>query len=371
MSVTKYGLFAILAVFLVEANLEGGLVAPQSIVTLQQSADLIIIASANDAVPQGTAVNVSLNIIRVIKGDPALTGTSIAAYWATGNRAAPDLNGSGIWFLQLAGSVWRVIPVIQGTMQLSRVYFPAPPTILNAYSYNQSASLSDKLASEIASAIESNNGFNFQLYALQSGVLDELQSPIVAVLYGRMAHSTSTEHKLLGLSGLIRSGNAAALTTALQTASVSAGDPAAGVLLLSIRDYFRATDADSVAALGEAATSSSNSNVPLREAAGHALAAIHTTAALPFLVTLLNDSDVNLRVEAVGGMGAFANGLGVQTRGGNPSLSHLQLPANAPYKTDSTVANLAFGVQAVTANESSYISFWKSWWAQNRVSMGY
>ncbi|MEO7144558.1 MAG: HEAT repeat domain-containing protein [Bryobacteraceae bacterium] len=142
-------------------------------------------------------------------------------------------------------------------------------------------------------------------------------------------------------------------------------------MLLSIRDYFRATGADSVAALGAAATNSSNPNNAFREAAGHALAAIHTSAALPFLATLLDDSDLNLRVEAVGGMGAFANGLPTQTKAGVPSLSYLQLPASAPYKTAATAANLAFGVQAVTANEASYLLFWKSWWSQNRGSMGY
>jgi hypothetical protein len=232
--------------------------------------------------------------------------------------------------------------------------------------------LRDKLASELGSAVESNDGYNFSLYGLQSGLLDDLQSPIIELLYERMATSAVLDNQLLGLSGLIRSGNASALTIAIQKAPAAApGDPAIGILLRSIKDDFRATDANSVAALGAAATNSSNPNTAFREAAAHALAAIHTSATLPFLATLLDDSDFNLRVEAVGGMGAFANGLPTQTKASVSSLSYLQLPAGARYKTDATVANLAFGVQAITRNEASYLSFWKSWWSENRASLGY
>jgi hypothetical protein len=109
----------------------------------------------------------------------------------------------------------------------------------------------------------------------------------------------------------------------------------------------------------------------LREVTTHALAAVHTAAALLFLATLLDDPDLNLRVEAVGGMGAFANGLPVQTRQRVATLAYLQFPANAPYKTQDTVAHFALGRQAIAANETSYISFWKDWWSKNRANLGY
>ncbi len=374
METRTHGLWTVLALFLAAGSLHGGLMAPQSVVALQQTADLIVNASSAQVVQNGsTVVTFSLNVIRVIKGDPSLVGVSIGASWAGGRQSvAPTSSASGIWFLRKAGGSWQVIPVVQGAMQLSAVYFPAPANLLSAYAYGQSATLREILASELASAVESNDGYNFSLYSLQSGLLDDLQSPIIELLYERMATSANLDNQLLGLSGLIRSGNASALTSAIQKAPAApSGDPAIGILLRSIRDDFRATSANSVAVLGVAATSSSNPNSTFREAAGHALAAIHTSATLPFLATLLDDSDLNLRVEAVGGMGAFANGLPTQTKASVASLSYLQLPAGAPYKTDATVANLAFGVQAITRNQASYLSFWKSWWSQNRASLGY
>ena len=88
------------------------------------------------------------------------------------------------------------------------------------------------------------------------------------------------------------------------------------------------------------------------------------------MAALLDDPDPSLRVEAVGGIGSFANGLAVQTQAGVPSLAHLQFPAVWAYKNSDTVAHFALG-RAVADNESFYVSFWRSWWSQNRAGLGY
>lgn len=376
-STKRSGICSLLLLLVVSASLYGGLVAPESLVHLQQNADLIIVGNTTGATQSGTVVDLSILVSRVIKGDTALAGRPIAAHWMSGrldtmvSGGRVDVSGSGIWFLQQAANGWRVLPVVQGNVEFNGLYFPTSSgPVLNAYAYSQTASVVDKLASEIGAAIEHGNGYGFQLYATQTAVLDELKSPIWGLLYQRMANSTSAERKILGLSGLIRAGNASALAAAAPIASSLGDHPAQGILLLSIRDFFRATDPDSVAAVGRATTDFSQSTA-FREAAAHALAAIHTAAALPFLATLLDDPNQNLRIEAIGGMAAFANGLAVQTSAGVPSLAHLQLPSSAPYKTAETVAHLALGRQAIAPNEASYLSFWKAWWAQNRASLGY
>lgn len=377
MSTKRSAISSLLPLLVVSASLYGSLVAPDSLVHLQQNADLIIVGNTTGAAQSGTVVGLSILVNRVIKGDTALTGRSIVAHWMSGrpdtmvSGGTVGVSGSGIWFLQQAANGWRVLPVVQGNVEFNGLYFPASSgPILNAYAYSQAASVGDKLASEIGSAIENQDGYDFQLYALQTGMLDELKSPIWGLLYQRMANSTSAERKILGLSGLIRAGNASALAAAAPITSSLGDHPAQGILLLSIRDFFRATNVDSVVAIGRAATDSSQS-AAFREAAAHALAAIHTATALPFLATLLDDPNQNLRIEAIGGMAAFANGLAVQTSAGVPSLAHLQLPSNAPYKTVETVAHLALGPQAIAPNEGSYLSFWKAWWVQNRASLGY
>lgn len=354
--------------------LQGGLVAPQSVVALENAAGLIVNGTATGFVQNATGLDFSLQVNRVIKGDATLAGTSISATWTSGNQASAanvgsmNVGGTGIWFLQQSSGPWKVVPVLQGTMRLSNIYIPAQLSpIVSAYAYSATASVDDKLASEICSALEGVTGVTLPMYALLSGGIDELNSSVPQLFYQRLASSGSTEQQVFGLSGLIRSGDTSALTAAAQIASAVTGSQAEGVLLVSIQEYLRPTDSTSLTAVGKVAT---NSALPaaLREAAGHVLAAVHTAAALPFLATLLDDPDSNLQVEAVGGMGSFANGLPVRRRQSEVTLAYLQLPANAPYKTQDTVANFALGR---AANEASYISFWKDWWSASRASLGY
>jgi hypothetical protein len=96
-----------------------------------------------------------------------------------------------------------------------------------------------------------------------------------AYLYQRLSMSALPAQREAGLAGMLRAGNAAALTSASQMPSEF---PENGLLLSAIRQEFRATDAGSVAALGRIAIAPNLSSA-LRQAATHALAAIHTKAA--------------------------------------------------------------------------------------------
>jgi hypothetical protein len=352
----------------------GGLAAPRSLLDLQQSADLIVVAAASGMTQSGLTTVISLNVNRVVKGNPALIGTQIFVNWSSPDSTmlasvAPTEKSSGIWFVQQAAKSWQLLPVIQGAMQLSDTFFASPAgPVLSAYAYNSTVPLSDKLSSEISSAIEAlGDGYSLPLYTLHYGLLDQLKSPITAVLYQRMSTSPVIQQRILGLSGLVRSGSSAAFSTAAQLASTFEGHPMEnGVLLISIRDHFRPADP---IAVGQAAEDT-HQNLAFREASAHALAAVHSQDALPYLAALLDASYPSLRTEAIGGLGAFANGLPIQTNESIPSLAHLQLPSKAPYQTAETIAHLAFGSRAVGINEAEYLSFWKTWWAQNRASMG-
>jgi hypothetical protein len=281
------------------------------------------------------------------------------------------VTGNGVWFLRTSPSGWAVLPVRQGFVLPSDLFFPQPPgPILSAYAYDPAASVSDKIASELSSAIESANGGNTSdgLLNLQlGGLLDQLNSPVIQLLYQRMSVSSQTGEAILGLSGLIREGNAAALRTAIGIAPAFGNYLLeAGVLFESIRDAFRAIDSNSVNILGRTAVDVTDLSLPLREASAYALRSIHTVDALPYLGALLNDPDVSLQSEAVGGFSAFTNGLPVQTTACVPSLSCLQRSPAALYRTPDTVSNFTMGPEAYRR-----ASFWKGWWAQNRSALGY
>jgi hypothetical protein len=356
----------------------GGLGGPSSIVELTQRADLIVAGIITSPFQPSTPVSFSITVDRVIKGDPGLTGTAVRVSWAGSNpnpsAPVPTVGGNGLWFLQRASNGWLLMPVFGGgPFELTFYHIPMGP-ILAAYAYGPATPLSDRVASEISSAIESGGGgaFNPQFYALQNGLLDQLQSRVLEVLYQRLAKSASPRQKIIGLSGLIRRGSNVALASAAQAASTFTGYPVeSGILLSSVRESFRATDPGSVAALGQAATDPNDANLAFREAAAHALAAIHNQAALPYLATLLDDSDSGMQIEGIRGLGSFANGLGVETSGGIPTLSHLQRPSVAPFSTPDTIKNFALGHDAILANKPSYLQFWKQWWSANRSTLGY
>jgi hypothetical protein len=362
-----------LVTLLVGSRLYGGLISPQSPLALESKADLIVVAVGSSVSQQGDTMPVSLQVLRVIKGDAALAGTSISALWTNGpTTVGGGSQLGGIWFLFKSGQTWGVIPVVQGAIDLSMTYYPSPSSpILSAYAYDPNTSVQDKFAAELGSGIEATGSSALQYnFLFESGLLDSLQSAVISLLYERLAGSIDTRKRLLGLGGLIRQGDIAALESAAQTASTDQSNTAEGALLTSIRVWFRNTDPKAVAVLGDAATNTSNGNMAFRQAAAHALAAIHNSSALPFMALLLDDPDLSLRVEAVGGMGSFANGLAVQTQAGIPSLAHLQFPAVSAYKTPETVAHFALG-RTISDNESSYVPFWKSWWSQNRAALGY
>jgi hypothetical protein len=348
------------------------LIAPQSVADLEQNATLIVVASAT-AAPNGITNSFLLNVNRVVKGDNALTGSTITVGWTpTSANAGATGPGAGIWFLQQSSTGWSLLPVVQGSVPLVMTYYPTSATLIAAYAYASTASTTDKLASELSSAIESStDAGNLPLASLNYGTLEQLQSPVITVLYQRLSSIGSPQQQALGLAGLVRQGSSAALTSAANAATVFAGYPLEnGILLLSVRDQFRASDGGSVQVLGQIAAGTT-ANQLFREAAAHALAAIHTKESLPFLAQLLSDGDVTLRVEAIGGLSSFANGLPVQTAAGTPSLAHLQLPAGGPYQTPETIANFAMGSQAIEQNESRYLTFWQTWWSQQKSQLGY
>ena len=360
------------------ANLaNGNIVIPNSLSDLNQGASLIIIGTPSAVVLAGASVQLSLQVSRVLKGDASLSGSTITALWTPAStpsaQAAMQGVQVGLWYFGGSVSGLKLLPAFQGDVPLSLTYFPlSTGPVLSNYSYAPTAAVSDKVAAELASGIESSavTAFTIQLAAFARGAMDVLGSSYTTVLYQRLSESTSAAQQIIGISGLVRAGNASALTAAIQNQSVFASVPQLNAILLStVRNEFRPAGLASIVVLGQAAVDSTNPT-PVREAIAHALSAIHTVATLPYLATLFDDPDVNLRIEAIGGVGAFANGLPIQTLSGTPSLAYLQFPAAAQYMTTDTQLHFALGASAIMPNETAYLSYWKQWWLQHKTTLG-
>ncbi len=373
------GLSAVFGLLLAGSNaLAAGF--PRSLQYLQQTANLVVVGSASGGAVAGTAITFSVQVQRVVAGDGGVAGKTIPVTWeweADGMHtiagAAKYVTGAGVWFLTRSDSGWVLLPVMQGASIFRDAYVPEPPGPINsAYSYGPGASPTDAVASEMGAVIESAGCGAGSLGYLHNGALDQLNSSVTQVLYQRWAGSTATCLQALGLAGQIRAGNAAALRTAAQAASsFEASALENGVLLRSLQHWFRAADPASVGILGQIVVNSENGNLPFRRAAAFALAAIHTKEALPYLATLMEDADPELRAESVRGLGSFANGLPVQTMAGTPSLSYLQSQPSSPYQSVDTEAHFALNTEFLEQNESTYLSFWKAWWQTNHAALGY
>jgi hypothetical protein len=350
----------ILWMFLTAPTCFAPISAPASIAQLTDTADLIIVGSASGGIQAGGILNFSIQVNRVIKGN-LLPGISIPANWVS-NESAGAANGHGLWFLKESAGGWRVLPLQSGFATFRDTFIPMQTGALpDPYAYDSSASLYDKVASEISAAIES--GAERGIWA---NLLDQINSPVIQMLYRRMSVSSSGSQKMFGLSGLIRRGDPEAISAAIEAIpAVSTSSLEYGTLLQSIRNEFRSADPKSVATLGQSALTSTLPT-DFRESAAFALRSIHTQDALPYLAALLDDPDTKLEAEAIGGLASFANGLPIQTSAGVPSLSYLQMPAHAPYKTEETMAHFAMGPAAIVQ-----LSFWKSWWTQNKTALGY
>jgi hypothetical protein len=150
-------------------------------------------------------VGFNLEVSRVIKGDQTLVGTIIPVDWTWRNAdlptltaagSPPTITGYGLWFLRSSPTGWALLPWLPPI----GLFIPelAGP-IISVYNYSPSASLADKIASEVSNAIEGANGAHIpELAVLHDGLLEELKSPAIQTLYQRLSISPSAAQQELG-----------------------------------------------------------------------------------------------------------------------------------------------------------------------------
>src|ERR1700685_3333066 len=124
--------FLILAALVLTVN--GGyanLVGPRSLADLAQNADLIVLGTASGTFQSNDVINFTIDVNRVVKGDPTMAGQAISVNWPSARTMAAlgqelTASGTGIWFLQRTSSQWVLYPVLDGGPTLNMAFFPAP-----------------------------------------------------------------------------------------------------------------------------------------------------------------------------------------------------------------------------------------------------
>jgi hypothetical protein len=142
-------------------------------------------------------------------------------------------------------------------------------------------------------------------------------------------------------------------------ANLAPEDSNAGVLASAIFTAFRTPDPEAVASLGRMA--SGKGSPRLQVAAAAALAAIHSADAVPWLGSLLSDSQQQVQIYGAQGLSFFANGVGIPTAETTKQLTHLNERQPTSYRTAETDRHIG----PLTGQPEPFLDFWRGWWQQH------
>jgi hypothetical protein len=328
--------------------------APKTVNELVAASQHIVVGTVVQGTVSGTAVALSIQIERVLKGSlapeavVAATGT-ISEPWQT--RAIA--RHRGIFFLADAGTgPMRLVPIESGYLLDERqMFMHLPDSSTPAAASGAGSDPKERVWLEILGEIEAAppnepGGLSELIWEYHASPTPGLRS-----VFRRWLASGSPELAAIGAQVLLAEGDATAL-------SRIAADPALRSTAVKahafdgLKFYFKNSNPAAVKALGRLASDNSN-GMELRIAAASGLARVHTRQALPFLALLLDSPDPTLRTLAVGGLSMFANNV--------PTGSHEPAAGEWPWRTDDTIAH--------SAMDGGNVAFWKSWWGTNQTAL--
>jgi hypothetical protein len=330
---------------------QGG--APMSVDRLVAAADRIIVGTVTQGTASGTAVALSIQVERVLKGSSAVGGVVAAV----GTLSEPSqtraiANERGIFFLSDSGTgPMRLVPAISGYVLDEMEMFVQLPASSAPAAQPARASPRDGVLLEVLGAIgaappKRPGGFVDVLAEYQANPTPAVRS----VLQGWLA-SGSPALVRFSVYALLGEGNAAALAHVADDQYFrSSAVPTDAFDGLKFR--FVNTDPNAVNVLGQLAGDTSNT-MELRAAAATALARVHTKQALPFMAALWDSPDSTLRSCGVSGLSMFANNV--------PIGSHEPAAGEWRWRTEDTIAH--------SAMDASNAGFWKSWWVANQAAL--
>ncbi len=170
-----------------------------------------------------------------------------------------------------------------------------------------------------------------------------------------------------GLAGSLSRENAEAMVNFARVWPSLSGDPSRARVLFALRNSFRSVDPDTVRQLA-ALAGCPESTPELRAAGIKALAAIHTRESLPMLASLLRSFDPREQMQGVYGLSSFANGCPSQTPNNVTTMDYLQFKYPSSYRNPETIAHFGFR-RGPESQEDEMVSFWLSWWKQNKAAL--
>jgi hypothetical protein len=337
--------------------------APVPLSTLTDKADAIVVAQVIDGSVSTDRIAVNLNVIRVWKG--TIQPQTVVTIDTLAARVGPQKTGPvekdiGMFFLRTSThGTWALIPPISGFLLDFRNTFIALPRNLSALSLpaGVNASALDKVIAEATAVVQGP----FTPTTASINLAAEYRrnpSPAMKVFFAQLRSHPNTRLRVAGLHAGLADGDEKVLSSALPELA-NLPPFLAAAIVEEIQYRFTSTKPQAVAQLGQLTINPATAP-RLRLASAVALARVHTNDTVPYLASLLDNPDPQLRAIAVGGLAKFANN--VATDGHHPQ------PGDWKYRTDETMRNSAMDERLIRENPA-ILSFWKAWWAEHRPEL--
>jgi hypothetical protein len=358
------------------------------LIELGNQADAIVLAKLQSMAADGNGgIDVRLQPTVTIKGGlPTLTISAQlppSALMAQ-NRSRPiqgPVGASGLWFLkEVSSGSYTVIPLLQGIYTENDSFLPVPewwtppePSSLNSKLYSALMAWYNSLST---ASIKEDFAFlaNFEPHNAPSEALAAAQ---------QLMQSAAPERRAIGLAAAIQLGSDDALlrlageigtvrlspkfiriAAALQDSYQPRGTTSTQALLqlVSLHSDAPGLDLGIVRALGRFGQTSYTPP----GGAGPAVQAglgTPTKQTLPLIVAMLDSSDPKAQFAAASLIAQFAILA-------NPDGEIIQgVSSTHPFQSGDTLRYQPKANSDISVAE--YVSFWKSWWAQNRAKLGF
>lgn len=339
-------------------------VAASPIKELRSRSDAAVVVRSAECSIGDSGLRVTLTVEESILGGLQPESVVYASYKLDSppvQRRPPEVLPRGIWFLKQEESGWVVVPAGPTDFGGYTAFFF--PLLEGALTDPRDLQSDEALTLAAARGLLASGLHPF----LWRNMLGREDSSKVREFLRELVDSPDTPTHLVGLTQLLALGDVEALRSLKKLRDFSherRNEGLANAVPNALDIYFRNPEPEAIQLLGEF-SNDSTLQADLRQAAAMALSAMHTAESLPHLAKLLDDPNPKLRERGVIGLSFFANGVGIQSPHGGPTMAHLNNPSPSAYRTEQTARYLGFDA----ANEHEWIAFWKAWWLKHQFDL--
>lgn len=332
---------------------------------LGQKADVIVLARVGEMRGDGTgAMRAILQPLTILKGqvpapvDVVLPPSPLMKQFASRDIFATS-NPTGLWFLKHGeGGVYEVLPVATVTYTENDAFLPMPEGWTPP-----PGSLDQKLLSAVVSFYESRREPNFDDRGMLLVTLENAdRQAAMSIAEEFMAPQNSVDRRVLGFNAAIQMGSDAALARVSQEIGSLRSGKYFLRIIADLQTYYQPHGNASIPVLRDLIERHSDI-AGLAVAAGKALQKIRTKEVLPVMVLLLDSPDRDAQATAAWYFHFYTALAGPD---GNFNTSG---DGNHPFWNDQTREHAS--TRGGTIPPDQLVTFWKSWWSQNRARIGF